>query len=59
VPEDFWPEFKARATAAYQAPSRKVARELGDGVVADYGCDLTEIKRHFEETTPVSTSRSR
>ncbi|HEX6144985.1 MAG TPA: hypothetical protein VFZ01_19885 [Geminicoccaceae bacterium] len=27
-PEDLWPEFKARATAAYQAPSRKIAREL-------------------------------
>jgi hypothetical protein len=27
VPEDLWPEFKARATAACQAPSRKFARE--------------------------------
>jgi transposase-like protein len=40
VPEDLWPEFKARATAAYQAPSRKIARELADGVVADYGTEL-------------------
>jgi putative transposase len=40
VPEDVWPEFKARATAAYQAPSRKIARELADGVVADYGTEL-------------------
>jgi putative transposase len=40
VPEDLWPEFKARATAAYQAPSRKIARELADGVVADYGAEL-------------------
>ena len=36
VPEDLWPEFKARATAAYQAPSRKIARELAEGVVADH-----------------------
>ena len=35
VPDDLWPEFKARATAAYQAPSRKIARELAEGVVAD------------------------
>jgi putative transposase len=40
VPEDLWPEFRARATAAYQAPSRKIARELADGVVADYGAGL-------------------
>ena len=40
VPEDLWPEFKARATAAYQAPSRKIARELADGIAADYGTEL-------------------
>ena len=40
VPEDLWPEFGARATAAYQAPSRKIARELAEGVVADYGTAL-------------------
>ena len=40
VPEDVWPEFKARATAAYQAPSRAIARELAAGVVADYGAEL-------------------
>jgi len=32
-----WPEFKVRAQAAYQAPSRSIARELAAGVVADYG----------------------
>jgi transposase-like protein len=36
-PEDVWPEFKARAQAAYQAPSRAIAGELAAGVVADYG----------------------
>ena len=40
VPEDLWPEFKARTTAAYQAPSRKIARELAEGVVADHGAEL-------------------
>ena len=36
VPEDLWPEFKARATAAYQAPSRAIARDLAEGLVRDY-----------------------
>src|SRR5262249_38453414 len=36
VPEDIWPEFKARVQAAYQAPSRAIARELAAGIVADY-----------------------
>ncbi len=36
VPEDLWPEFKARVLACYQAPSRAIARELAEGVVADY-----------------------
>ena len=30
------PEFKARVQAAYQAPSRAIARELAAGIVADY-----------------------
>jgi transposase-like protein len=37
LPEDVWPEFKVRAQATYQAPSRAIARELAAGVVADYG----------------------
>lgn len=36
VPEDLWPEVKARITAAYQAPSRAIARDLARGVVEDY-----------------------
>jgi putative transposase len=36
VPEDLWPDFKARAQAAYQAPSRAIARDLAKGIVADY-----------------------
>jgi putative transposase len=40
VPEDLWPELKARATAAYQAPSRAIARELAEGLVADYDAEL-------------------
>jgi transposase-like protein len=40
VPEDLWPEFKARATATYQAPSRAIARELAAGVVADFEAKL-------------------
>jgi len=37
VPEDVWLELKARVQAAYQAPSRAIAREFAAGVVADYG----------------------
>ena len=47
VPEDLWPEFKARATAAYQAPSRKIARELAEGLVADYGTELANAVACF------------
>lgn len=40
APEDLWPELKERATAAYQAPSRAIARELAEGVVRDYESEL-------------------
>jgi putative transposase len=33
VPEDQWPEVKARIQACYQAPSRAIARDLARGVV--------------------------
>src|SRR4051794_33252117 len=32
VPTDLWPEFKARASACYQAPSRAIARDLAKGI---------------------------
>lgn len=40
VPEDVWPEFKARAQACYQAASPALARLLRDDIVATYGADL-------------------
>lgn len=40
VPEDLWPEFKARATACYQAPSRAIARDLAAGVAANFETTL-------------------
>ena len=40
VPEDVWPEFKARAAACYQAASPALARLLRDDIVATYGRDL-------------------
>ncbi len=39
VPEEIWPELKTRVQASYQAPSRKIARELAEGVIADYERD--------------------
>jgi len=40
VPEDLWPEFKARSTACYQAPSPALARLLRDDIAATYSRDL-------------------
>ena len=39
MPEEIWPELKTRVQASYQAPSRKIARELAEGVIADYERD--------------------
>lgn len=39
MPEDVWPEFKLRAQAAYQAPSRAIARDLAAGIRADFETD--------------------
>ena len=49
VPEDQWPEFKARVQACYQAPSRAIARELAAGVVADYGKRAAHAVACFED----------
>ena len=38
-PLELWPEFKARASACYQAPSRAIARHLAVGLRANY-CSL-------------------
>jgi len=40
LPENVWPEFKARATACYQAASPALARLLRDDIRATYGRDL-------------------
>ena len=37
VPEDVWPEFKARAAACYQAASPALARLLRDDIATTYG----------------------
>jgi transposase-like protein len=49
VPDDLWAEFKARATAAYQAPSRAIARELAAGVVADFEAELPSAVACFTD----------
>jgi transposase-like protein len=50
VPEDRWPEFKVRATAAYQAPSRAIARDLAEGVVADFERrQMDAVKRELDQ----------
>ena len=47
VPEDIWPEVKGRIQAAYQAPSRAIARELAKGVVEDFEKELPSAKACF------------
>ena len=49
VPEDQWPAFKARVQAAYQAPSRAIARDLAEGVVKDYENDLPSAVTCFSD----------
>jgi transposase-like protein len=49
VPADLWPDFKARATAAYQAPSRAIARDLAAGLVADFEAQLPTAVRCFQD----------
>ena len=43
TPEDVWPEFKVRAQAAYQAPSRAIARELAAGGLSSSAARLTRF----------------
>jgi hypothetical protein len=40
-----WPEFKARVQAAYQAPSRAIARELAAGVEPRRQLDQFVLRR--------------
>ncbi len=47
VPDDIWPEVKARIQAAYQAPSRAIARDLAAGVAADYEKELPSAMACF------------
>lgn len=49
LPEDLWAEFKVRATASYQAPSRAIARELAEGLTADYQCGLPSALAGFQD----------
>jgi transposase-like protein len=49
VPEDLWPDFKVRATAAYQAPSRAIARDLAEGLAQDYEAKLPSAVACFQD----------
>ena len=49
VSADLWPEFKARVTACYQAPSRAIARELASGIRADYAVVAPSAPACFED----------
>jgi putative transposase len=49
VGEDAWPDFKLRVQAAYQAPSRAIARDLAEGIVADYQASLPSAVTCFKD----------
>ena len=49
VPTDLWPEFKARVSACYQAPSRAIARQLAAGIRTDYADLLPSALGSFED----------
>src|SRR5262249_31129276 len=49
VPEHLWPEVRARAKAAYEAPSPEMANTLRDDFVAQYTLELPEAVRCFGE----------
>ena len=62
VPNDLWTEFKARATANYQAPSRAITWGLATGVAADYspgyGTDHTASAGRTRSAISAPRSRS-
>jgi hypothetical protein len=49
VPEDLWPEFKARAVACYQATSPALARLLRDDIAAIWARDLPSAAACFDD----------
>lgn len=49
VPDDAWPEFKARALACYRAASPTLARMLREDLVTTYGRDLPSAVACFED----------
>src|SRR5437899_5203005 len=49
VPEDVWPEFRARAAACYQAASPALARLLRDDIAVTYGNDLPSAVACLDE----------
>ncbi len=49
VSADLWPEFKARVTACYQAPSQAIAGEVASGIRADYAVVAPSALACFED----------
>ena len=49
VPDDVWPEFKARGAACYQAASPALARLLRDDIAATYARDLPSAVACLED----------
>lgn len=59
VPESDWPEFKARAKAAYNAPSRETAQALREDLVSRYEQSHPTAVRCFEDDFEACTAHLR
>ena len=59
VQEDLWPEFNTRVTACEQAPSRAIARDLAEGVVAGFETKLPNAIASFTDDFEACITRLR
>ncbi len=56
--ENHWLGFEARATAAYQAPSRAIAGDLAEGLVRDYESKLPRAVTCFMDDFEACIARA-
>jgi hypothetical protein len=59
VPADQWPEFKARVTACYRAPSRAIARDLRAGICRELADCREVLQRRLRSLHRASTPAGR
>ena len=59
VPESDWPQFKAHAKAAYNAPSRETAQALREDLVSRYAASHPTAVQCFEDDFEACTAHLR